>query len=182
MVACRVLGHAVRPGPARIHPPSREGRCHTRDVAATSHDWIDDQADRTLAGQLARSQGNTLIVTFSLAVSAAFIAAALQVGYTVRLLPAIILFVLAAIQAFVVILSDRLAHPDVPTIIRQTRGMPDRDRLRTLRLSMLTAHALNRRRLKTMWSLTAVQIVLSAVCWGFTILWFVADASRKVGA
>lgn len=128
-------------------------------------DWIQRQADRTLANQRAQADTAKLLATFTVAIAATFVATALQVGSRSTGLDIWASWILAACFAttIAVLLLDRITDTNIEDafLLSHANGWTEAELLSHLRTETLRAQVLNASFVSRIWTGVAVQLALA---------------------
>lgn len=127
-------------------------------------DWLQQQADRTMANQRAQADTAKLLSTFTVAIAATFVVTALQVG-PITGSDVWATWILAACfaAAIAVLLLDRITDVDIEDAFRlsHANGWTEEELLRHLRTETIRAQALNASFVSRIWTGVAVQLALA---------------------
>lgn len=149
-------------------------------MATSMEDWLDAQCDRLLSTHFGQADAVKLVVTFTVGIGAAFLAAVLQVADEVnrQLWWNVGAFAGSALLALAVIASDRLRQPDHGQILEDAviSKLTSEDLLLDLRLETLAVVRFNDRVLGILRRLALVQVLLAVASWTISLWWLATVA------
>ncbi|WP_250444015.1 hypothetical protein [Actinotalea sp. C106] len=146
-------------------------------MATSTAEWLDDQAGRLLTSQSASIDTSKLIVTFALAVSAGFLAAALQITRSGFAWTAVVAFGCSALLTLRVLrLARGLQIPDHGSVLADQTLQGDQAKLAALRRESFRAVTRNKPTVNEVRDTAWLQLMLSALAWGFAIAALVVAA------
>jgi hypothetical protein len=142
-------------------------------VAQTSSEWLDGQADRISARHRAQVETAKLIATFSTAIAATLTATALQVGTPSgwdRV--AVVLLFVTALLTVAVVIADRLAEPDHTHVLEEAthRDWDDAALLTELQVAGLAATSVNRQVVNSVRVVTICNLVAALLTSVFAVV------------
>jgi uncharacterized membrane protein YhfC len=142
-------------------------------LAQDYYEWLEQNADRLLAGQKAEADTAKLLATFTAGVAATLVATALQVGTPANSADrwAVSLLALSIAAALFVVFSDRVQSPDHSKVL-QNRALSkpewtDEQTLNELRKEQLATVGFNRWVLLVIRLMLAIQVLLAVTAGAF---------------
>lgn len=114
-----------------------------------------------------------LVVTFSTAVSAGLVGAALQLGYSSDAWWMIGVFAVGSLLTVLTFLVDRLVAPEISPILADL-SLSDAARLSEFRRSAYTALLDNESVVRSTRVVASLQMAAAVACWGLAITWLIA--------
>lgn len=135
-------------------------------MSQSSADWLEGQADRSLARQRAQIDTAKLLATFVAGIAAALVATALQVGVPTILDTVSVYLLFASVIATIgVVVVDRLVEPNHLLVLEKAvvNGWSDEKQLQELRVAAQAAVFANEGVVRIVRWMLAIQVLLSAL-------------------
>jgi hypothetical protein len=161
VAACHGFTDGIVSNSRQVRHPYRR-----RPWLPTSEEWLEINADRSLARQRAKVDTAKLVVTFITAVAATMVATSLQVAPTTTFERAAAWFLGATLlAALAVALLDRLAEPDTDTILKlcQVKKWSETELIEELRAELIGSVVSNDTVIMRVMTATVVSVASAGV-------------------